>query len=210
MSVGDRPTGCKYTPFSRNGSGAGPGSPAHPTHAASRPAMTGSMAVTSPPGLCRQPLTPSASTTRSTGRRFAATTRSNVVPATVMDRHLPARGSGPAYGPELVSAMSPPGNEAISRASLMSQRASWPRPALPGRSQSDSDGDGLQDRVDGSTKSEGSQDGGCSCAGPPDAGPQPSPAAATRASPRTTTTGQLACSTQWVLTEPISMPEKRP
>jgi len=33
---------------------------------------------------------------------------------------------------------------------------------------------------------------------------------ATRASPRTTTTGQLACSTQWVLTEPISMPEKRP
>src|ERR1035437_2981866 len=32
-------------------------------------------------------------------------------------------------------------------------------------------GDGLQDRVDGSTKSEGSRGGGCSCAGPPDAGP---------------------------------------
>src|SRR5450756_58713 len=106
MSVGDRPTGCKYTPFSRDGSGDGPGSPAHPTHAASRPAMTGSMAVTSPPGLRCQPLTPSASTTRSTGRRFAAPTRSNVVPTTVMNRHLPARGSGPAYGPELLSAMS--------------------------------------------------------------------------------------------------------
>src|SRR5664280_675796 len=147
ISVGDKPTGCKYTPFSRNGSGGVPGSPAHPTHAASRPAMTGSMAVTSPPGLRCQPLTPSASTTRSTGRRFAATTRSNVVPATVMSRHLPARDSGPAYGPGLVSATSPQGNEAISQASLMSQRASWPRPALPGRLQSDSDATGTDSKI---------------------------------------------------------------
>src|SRR5665811_1824391 len=41
-------------------------------------AMTGSMAVTSPPGLRCQVLVPRASTTRSTGRRFAATTRSKV------------------------------------------------------------------------------------------------------------------------------------
>src|ERR1035437_3520487 len=37
-----------------------------------------------------------------------------------------------------------------------------------------------------------------------------SPVAAPLALPRTTTTGQGACSTQWVLTEPISMPAKRP
>jgi hypothetical protein len=40
-----------------------------------------------PRGLRRQPLTPSASITRSTARRFAATRRSNVVPATVMNHH---------------------------------------------------------------------------------------------------------------------------
>jgi hypothetical protein len=75
--------------------------------------------------------------------------------------------------------------------------------------------EGVQDRVDGSRKCERILGGGFSCVGPPDwpsrsSCPQPSLAAANRASPRTTTTGQLACSMQWVLTEPISMPAKGP
>src|SRR5674476_1541646 len=45
--------------------------------------MTDSIAVTRPPGLRRQVASPLASTTRSRGRRFAATTRSNVGVATV-------------------------------------------------------------------------------------------------------------------------------
>src|ERR1019366_7144218 len=160
--------------------------------------MTGSMAVTRPPGLRCQPLTPSASTTRSTGRRFAATTRSNVGPATVMSHHLPARGSEPAYARARLGYVS--ARQRSNFAGILDESTRFLAAthvagslAIGFRRHED----GLQDRVDGSTKCEGSLGGGCSCAGPPDAGPQPSPAAATRASPRTTTTGQLACSTQW-------------
>src|SRR5665811_2527709 len=67
--------------------------------------MTGSMAATSPPGLLCQVLSPAASKTRSTGRRFAATTRSNVGATTVIDHHLPHVVFYPAYGPGLSAAM---------------------------------------------------------------------------------------------------------
>src|SRR5665811_2326935 len=67
--------------------------------------MTGSMAATSPPGLLCQVLSPAASKTRSTGRRFAATTRSNVGATTVKDHHLPHVVFYPAYGPGLSAAM---------------------------------------------------------------------------------------------------------
>src|SRR5690349_8995180 len=66
-------------PCSVNGSGASPASPAHPTQAPSRPFMTDSIAVTSPPGLVRHEELPSGSATRSTGSRLAATTRSKVL-----------------------------------------------------------------------------------------------------------------------------------
>src|SRR5665647_3033168 len=87
------PTGWRYSSAWWNGSGAGPHSPAHPTHAALRPSMTDSMADTRPPGLRSQVLSPPSSITRSTGRRFAATTRSNVGPATVTSHHHLLRGS---------------------------------------------------------------------------------------------------------------------
>src|SRR5665648_652515 len=58
------------------------------------------------------------------------------------------QGDAPhARGDAASPGMSPPGNEAISQASLMSQRASWPRPAFPGRSQSDSDAMGTDFKI---------------------------------------------------------------
>ena len=65
-----------------NGSGAvPPGSPVQPTQAPSRPFMTGSIAVTRPPGLGRHSTCPSGGpVTLSTGRRLATTTRSWVWP----------------------------------------------------------------------------------------------------------------------------------
>ncbi len=72
-------------PLCTKGSGASPDSPAQPTQAPSRLRMTDSMAVTRPPGLVRQETSPSGPTTRSTGRRLAAMTRSKVweAPGTV-------------------------------------------------------------------------------------------------------------------------------
>ena len=52
--------------------------PAHPTHAASRPRITDSMAVTRPPGLRRHSSCPSSPVTRSTGSRLAAMTNEYV------------------------------------------------------------------------------------------------------------------------------------
>src|ERR1039457_4683766 len=98
ISLGDRHTGRRCISSSLNGSGAGPGSPAQPTHAASRPRMTDYKAVTRPPGLRRQVLSPLASTTRSTGRRFAATTRSNVGAASVTLHQLLNPGSEVTLG----------------------------------------------------------------------------------------------------------------
>src|SRR5689334_19841469 len=82
-----------------NASGASPGSPAQPTQAApSRPRMTDSMAVTRPPGLRRQVASPSGPTTRSTGNRLAAMTRSNVGVAVLTPDQLLRRGMVPPYG----------------------------------------------------------------------------------------------------------------
>jgi hypothetical protein len=63
-------------PSSSKGSGASPVSPAQPTQAPGCVRITDSMAVTRPPGLRRHSTSPSSVTTWSTGRRFAAMTRS--------------------------------------------------------------------------------------------------------------------------------------
>jgi hypothetical protein len=59
-----------------NAPGAHPASPDQPTHTPSALRKTGSSAVTSPPGLGRQPASPSGPSTRSTGSRLATTTNS--------------------------------------------------------------------------------------------------------------------------------------
>ena len=61
-------------PSASNGPSAGPAEPGHPIHTPFAARMTGSSAVTSPPGLRRHSLVPSGSSTRSTGSRLAATT----------------------------------------------------------------------------------------------------------------------------------------
>ena len=62
-------------PSASNGPGASPADPDHPTHAPSKRCMTGFSALTSPPGLVRHRVEPSAESTRSTGSRFATTTK---------------------------------------------------------------------------------------------------------------------------------------
>src|SRR5450631_57480 len=110
MSVSDRPTGCKYTPFSRNGSGAGPGSPPHPTHAAIRPAMTGSMAVTRPRA------TPPAAhpigiDNTVNGETVCGTHQIERRPSYGHEPSPPCSRVRASPRAELVSAMSPPGNK---------------------------------------------------------------------------------------------------
>src|SRR5688572_19164386 len=61
-------------PPDSNGSGASPADPDQPTQAPPRPATKGSSAVTRPPGLRCQRVSPSAPTTWSTGSLLATTT----------------------------------------------------------------------------------------------------------------------------------------
>src|SRR4051812_47332489 len=61
-------------PPDSNGSGASPAEPDQPTQAPPRPATKGSSAVTSPPGLRCQRVSPSGPVTWSTGSRLATTT----------------------------------------------------------------------------------------------------------------------------------------
>jgi hypothetical protein len=57
-----------------NGPGAGPASPDQPIHTPPDSRMTGSSALTSPPGLGRHSASPSGPSVRSTGSRLATTT----------------------------------------------------------------------------------------------------------------------------------------
>src|SRR5580658_895009 len=57
-----------------NGPGAGPASPDQPIHTPRDSRMTGSSALTSPPGLGRHSASPSGPSLRSTGSRLATTT----------------------------------------------------------------------------------------------------------------------------------------
>ena len=58
-----------------NGSGASPGDPGQPIQAPPAARITGSRAVTRPPGLARHSGWPSGPSVRSTGSRLAATTK---------------------------------------------------------------------------------------------------------------------------------------
>src|SRR5699024_9712580 len=82
-------------PASAKGAGASPASPAQPTQAPSRCRITESIAVTSPPGERCHSFLPSGPTTRSTGRRLAAMTRSNLRVATAV--LLTVGGDQPMY-----------------------------------------------------------------------------------------------------------------
>src|ERR1700712_4254358 len=62
-------------PSFSQGSEGSPATPAQPTHAPPLARITGSSAVTRPPGDERQLSEPSSATTLSTGRRFETTTR---------------------------------------------------------------------------------------------------------------------------------------
>src|SRR4051794_24022039 len=68
-------------PSAVKGSSSSSGAPTHPTHAPPRRCMTGTIAVTRPPGLRRHEPSPSSSITRSTGSRLATTTNSLFVDA---------------------------------------------------------------------------------------------------------------------------------
>src|SRR5690606_23104571 len=73
-----------------------------PTHAPPRPFITESIAVTRPPGLVRQVLTPS-SVTRSTGSRLATTTKSCRPGETIRaPRPFPPTGPRPPSASSLV------------------------------------------------------------------------------------------------------------
>ena len=61
-------------PFASKGPGAGPASPDQPIHTPPASRMTGSSALTSPPGLGRHSASPSGPSVRSTGSRLATTT----------------------------------------------------------------------------------------------------------------------------------------
>src|SRR5580704_4979549 len=60
--------------LARNRPGAGPASPDQPIHTPPDSRMTGSSALTSPPGLGRHSASPSGPSVRSTGSRLATTT----------------------------------------------------------------------------------------------------------------------------------------
>ena len=62
-------------PFTSKGPGAGPASPDQPIHTPLALRMTGSSALTSPPGLGRHSASPSGPSVRSTGSRLATTTK---------------------------------------------------------------------------------------------------------------------------------------
>src|SRR5688572_13387121 len=74
MSCSDSGTGTSQVPSSSNGWGSSSAAPAQPIHAPWLFRITGSSAVTSPPGLRRQVTVPSLASTRSTGSRLATTT----------------------------------------------------------------------------------------------------------------------------------------
>src|ERR1700724_1016712 len=61
-------------PLAVNGPGAGPASPDQPIHTPPDSRITGSSALTSPPGLGRHSASPSGPSVRSTGSRLATTT----------------------------------------------------------------------------------------------------------------------------------------
>jgi len=61
-------------PLARKDPGAGPVSPDQPIHTPPASRMTGSSALTRPPGLGRQSASPSGPSVRSTGNRLATTT----------------------------------------------------------------------------------------------------------------------------------------
>src|ERR1700722_5118804 len=61
-------------PLAVNGPGAGPASPDQPIHTPPDSRITGSSALTSPPGLGRHSTSPSGPSVRSTGSRLATTT----------------------------------------------------------------------------------------------------------------------------------------
>jgi hypothetical protein len=61
-------------PSSMKGSNSRSACPAQPIHAPSFAFITGSRAVTSPPGECCHEAEPSSAMTRSTGRRLETTT----------------------------------------------------------------------------------------------------------------------------------------
>src|SRR5579872_4361056 len=61
-------------PFAVKSPGAGPASPDQPIHTPRASRMTGSSALTSPPGLGCQSVSPSGPSVRSTGSRLATTT----------------------------------------------------------------------------------------------------------------------------------------
>ncbi len=62
-------------PLVSNGSGASPGAPGQPIQAPPAALITGSSAVTRPPGLARHSGVRSGPSVRSTGSRLAATTK---------------------------------------------------------------------------------------------------------------------------------------
>src|SRR6202035_2698678 len=66
------PTRCR--PLAVNGPGAGPASPDQPIHTPPDSRITGSSALTSPPGLGFHSASPSGPSVRSTGSRLATTT----------------------------------------------------------------------------------------------------------------------------------------
>ncbi len=68
--------GASSSPSCSNGSRSWSVPPGQPIHTPWLARITGSMAVTRPPGEVRQPLDPSGSTTLSTGSRLATITRS--------------------------------------------------------------------------------------------------------------------------------------
>src|SRR5580704_16836330 len=81
--------------LARNRPGAGPASPDQPIHTPPDSRMTGSSALTSPPGLGRHSVSPSGLSVRSTGSRLATTTN-RCRPAIPL---WPARAASATPGP---------------------------------------------------------------------------------------------------------------
>ncbi len=74
-------SGTRFIPSSSKGSRSWSVPPGQPIQVPSLARITGSMAVTSPPGDLRQVVLPSSFFTRSTGRRLATISRSEVTPS---------------------------------------------------------------------------------------------------------------------------------